>query len=239
MFRPAVICSYNCIFRYGAIMKSFKLAALAIVGFSLALPSIAQTVDPLWTKTLAHSALVKKWAPEDTTMSVDALADGKHDKAKTRSHLKGWDKGKPVYDTVQVEPKPEAGKPPRKANSEMTDANNLGDGLMRMNAPVRRADGQVLHGKRWTTFDVAESKGPIDVAVRVWVDPATGIIHQTESTVHGTLMFDMLLTTLYAPHQQAGSLPDSVAFKLKVLVPFTDATVNIVSSMANWIVRPQ
>jgi hypothetical protein len=44
-------------------MKSFKLAALAIVAFSFASPSIAQTVDPLWTKTLAHSALVKKWCP--------------------------------------------------------------------------------------------------------------------------------------------------------------------------------
>lgn len=220
-------------------MKPYKLAALAIVACTFAVPSIAQTVDPLWTKTLAHSALVKKWAPEDTTMRVDAVADGKHDKAKTRSHLTGWDKGKPVYDTVQIEPRPEAGKPPVKANSEMTDANNLGDGLMRMNAPVKRADGQVLHGKRWTTFDVAESKGPMDVAVRVWVDPATGIIHQTESKVRGTLMFDMVLTTLYAPHPQAGSLPDSALFKLKVLVPFTDATVNIASSMSNWIARPQ
>jgi hypothetical protein len=220
-------------------MKPFKFAALAIVAFSFALPSVAQSVDPLWTKTLAQSALVKKWAPEDTTMTVDALADGKHDKAKTRSHLKGWEKGKPVYDTVQVEPKPQAGKPPIKANSEMTDANNLGDGLMRINAAVRRSDGMVLHGKSWTTFDVAESKGPIDVAVRVWVDPATGIIHQTESKVRGTLMFDMLLTTLYGPHQQVGSLPERVEFTLKVLVPFTDAKVNIVSSMANWIARPE
>lgn len=220
-------------------LKLFKLAALAIVAFSFASPSIAQAVDPLWTRTLAQSALVRKWAPEDTTMTVDAIADGKHDKAKTRSHLKGWEKGKPVYDTVQIEPKPEAGKPPVKANSEMTDANNLGDGLMRINAPVRRSDGMVLHGKTWTTFDVAESKGPIDVAVRVWVDPATGIIHQTESRVRGTLMFDMALTTLYAPHRIVGSLPGNVEFALKVLVPFADAKVNIAGTMANWIARPQ
>lgn len=220
-------------------MKPVKFAALAIVALCFALPSSAQTVDPLWTKTLAHSAQVKKWAPEDTTMTVDAVAEGKHDKAKTKSHLTGWEKGKPVYDTVQVEPRPQAGKPPAKANSEMTDANNLGDQLMRMNAAVRRSDGQLLHGKSWTTFDVAESKGPMDVAVRVWVDPATGIIYQTESKVRGTLMFDMLLTTLYAPHPQVGSLPDSVEFKMNVLVPFTDAKVNIVSSLANWVPRPQ
>jgi hypothetical protein len=220
-------------------MKPFKLAVLAVVAFSVALPAIAQTVDPLWSKTLAQSALVKKWAPADTEMSVDAVADGKHDKAKTKSHLKGWEKGKPVYDTVQIEPKPEAGKPAAKASSEMTDATNMGDRLMRIDAPVRRADGQLLHGKSWTTFDVSESKGPMDIGVRVWVDPVTGIIHQTESKVHGTLMFDMLLTTLYAPHPQVGSLPDIVEFKLKVLVPFTDAKVNIVSSMANWIPHPQ
>lgn len=219
-------------------MNPFKFAALALVAISFALPSSAQTVDPLWTKTLAHSALVKKWAPEDATMTVDALADGKHDKAKTRSHLKGWEKGKPVYDTVQIEPKPEAGKAPAKASSEMTDATNMADQLMRANAPVRRADGQLLHGKSWTTFDVSESKGPVDIGVRVWVDPATGIIHQTESKVHGTMMFDLFLTTSYAPHPQAGSLPDRIEFRMKVLVPFTDARVNIVSSMDNWIARP-
>ena len=219
-------------------MKPFKFAALTLVAISFALPASAQTVDPLWTKTLAHSALVKKWAPEDATMTVDALADGKHDKAKTRSHLKGWEKGKPVYDTVQIEPKPEAGKAPAKASSEMTDATNMADQLMRANAPVRRADGQLLHGKSWTTFDVSESKGPVDIGVRVWVDAVTGIIHQTESKVHGTMMFDLFLTTSYAPHPQAGSLPDRIEFRMKVLVPFTDARVNIVSSMDNWIARP-
>lgn len=219
-------------------MKLFKLAALGIVVTSIALPAAAQSVDPLWTKTLAYSALVKQWAPQDATMTVDTVSDGKHDKTKSKSHLRGWENGKPVYDTVQIEPKPETGKAPPKANSQMTDANEMGDKLMRANAPVRRADGQLLHGRSWTTFDVSESKGPMAVAVRVWVDPATGIIHQTESKVHGTMMFDLLLTTLYAPHPQAGSLPDSIDFRMKVLVPFTDAKVNIVSSMDHWIARP-
>lgn len=219
-------------------MKPFKLAAVAFVAASFALPASAQRADPLWLKTLAHSALVKQWAPQDATMTVDAVTDGKHDKTKIRSHLKGWEKGKPVYDTVQLEPKPEAGKAPAKASSEMTDANNMADELMRANAPVRRTDGQMLHGRSWTTFDVSESKGPMDVGVRVWVDPATGIIHQTESKVHGTLIFDLQLTTSYAPHPQAGSLPETLEFKMKVLVPFTDAKVNIVSGMDHWVARP-
>lgn len=219
-------------------MKPANFAALAVMAVSFVLPASAQSVDPLWAKTLAHSALVKTWAPADATMTLDAIADGKHDKAKTRSRLKGWEKGKPVYDTVQIEPKPQAGKAPPKASSEMTDAIHMADQLMRADAPVRRADGQLLHGRSWTTFDVSESKGPMDIGVRVWVDPASGIIHQTESKVHGTLMFDLMLTTSYAPHPQAGSLPDMIDFTMKVLVPFTDVRVNIVSSMDHWVARP-
>ena len=72
----------------------------------------------------------------------------------------------------------------------------------------------------------------------VWVDPVTGVAHQTVSKIHGTMMFDMLMTTEYAPHPQAGSLPERMDFKIKVLIPFVDAKVDIVSRMDNWIPRP-
>lgn len=218
-------------------MKLFKLAAIAVAACSFALPLRAETVDPLWTKTLEHAALVKKWAPEDRVTNVDAIDDGKHEKVKAKSHLKGWENGKPVYDTVQVEPK-EVGKTSGKGKNEINDASNMSDNLMRPNAPVRRTDGQQLHGKTWTTFDVAESKGPIDVSVRLWVDPVTGVAHQVESKLHGTLMFDMFMTTQYAPHPKVGSLPERMDFKIKVLIPFVDAKVDIASRMDNWIPRP-
>lgn len=218
-------------------MNPFKLAALAIASISLALPLHAETVDPLWTKTLEHAALVKKWAPTDRVTVVDALDDEKHEKVKTKSHLKGWENGNPVYDTVQVEPK-EASKAAGKGKIEINDASNMSDNLMRPTAPVRRTDGQQLHGKTWTTFDVAESKGPIDVSVRLWVDPVTGVAHQVESKLHGTLMFDMFMTTQYVPHPKVGSLPEWMDFKIKVLIPFVDAKVDIASRMDNWIPRP-
>ncbi|MFC0135449.1 hypothetical protein CR105_14840 [Massilia eurypsychrophila] len=218
-------------------MKSFKLAAFATAALSLALPLQAQTVDPLWTKTLAHSALVKKWAPQEKTTRIDASGDDKNERVKVRARLKGWDNGKPVYDTVQIEPKPEPGKS-AKGQTEMNDANNMTDELMRMNAPVRRTDGQVLHGKSWTMFDVAESKGPVNVSVRLWVDPVTGVAHHVESKLRGTLMFDMFMATSYVPHKVAGSVPERSDFRLKVLVPFVDARVNILSSMDNWVPRP-
>jgi hypothetical protein len=218
-------------------MKPFKLAAFALAALTLALPLQAQTVDPLWTKTLAHSALVKKWAPEEKTMRIDASGDDKNERVKVRARLKGWDNGKPVYDTVQIEPKPEPGKS-SKGQTEMNDANNMTDELMRMNAPVKRTDGQVLHGKSWTMFDVAESKGPVNVSVRLWVDPVTGVAHHVESKLRGTFMFDIFMATTYMPHKLAGSLPERSDFRLKVLVPFVDAKVNILSSMDNWVPRP-
>jgi hypothetical protein len=58
------------------------------------------------------------------------------------------------------------------------------------------------------------------------------------STVHGTLMMDMVLSTDYRPHRQAGSRPERFDFRMKVLVPFTDARVNIVSEMDKWQLRP-
>ncbi|HEU4372487.1 MAG TPA: hypothetical protein VFS02_03305 [Telluria sp.] len=219
-------------------MNPFKLAAIAIAAISFAPPLHAETVDPLWAKTLAHADLVKKWAPADKVTVVDSVDDEKQERVKTKSHLKGWEKGKPVYDTVQVEPKVDAGKSAGKGKNEVNDASNMSDDLMRMDAPVRRTDGQRLHGKTWTTFDVAESKGPVDVSLRVWVDPVTGVAHQTVSKIHGTLMFDMLMTTEYAPHPKVGSLPERMNFKIKVLIPFVDAKVDIVSRMDNWIPRP-
>lgn len=219
-------------------MKTFTLAALAIAILSFALPLHAETVDPLWAKTVAHAELVKKWVPIDKVTVVDAVEDDKHEKVKTKSHLKGWENGKSVYDTVQVEPKADAGKTAGKGKNESNDASNMTAGLMRLNAAVRRTDGQQLHGKTWTIFDVAESKGPIDVSARLWVDPVTGVAHQVESKLHGTLMFDMFMTTEYAPHPTAGSLPERMDFKIKVLVPFVDVKVDIVSRMDNWTPRP-
>lgn len=219
-------------------MKPFKLAVLALAALSFALPLQAQTVDPLWTKTLAHAALVKKWAPEDKLTSIDAAGEGKHGMIKTKAHMKGWEKGAPVYDEVQLEPKLDPGKAPGKAKGAMPDGSAMSDELMRPNAAVKRTDGQLLHGKTWTLFQVTQSDGPAEMTLKLWVDPLTGVAHQVESKVHATLMMDALLTTIYAPHPVAGSLPERTDLQLKVLVPFKKMSANIVSDLANWIPRP-
>lgn len=216
-------------------------AAFAAVCLSVSLSGQAQVQaqpDPLWEKALAHAAQMKKWAPGEVRLLADGTADGKNERTRVQQRLTGWDKGNPVYETTQIEPPPEAGKKPGKSEFDMKGIGEATESLLRLDAKVRRRDNQPLHGKSWTLFEVAQSKGPMDVNVRLWVDPATGVAHQMESTVHGTMMMDMNLVTAYRPHPQAGSLPSRFDFRMKVLVPFVDATVKIASDMERWVPRP-
>ncbi|MDB5752143.1 MAG: hypothetical protein JWP65_2564 [Ramlibacter sp.] len=219
-------------------MKPYA-AAFAVVCLSLVLPAQGQAqTDPLWEKAVAHAAQMKKWAPGEVQLLAEGRADGKIDRTRVRQRLTGWDKGNPVYETTQIEPPPEAGKKPGKSEFDMKGIGEATESLLRTDARVRRRDNQPLHGKSWTLFEVAQSKGPMDVNVRLWVDPATGVAHQMESTMHGTMMMDMSLLTAYRPHPQAGSLPSRFDFRMKVLVPFVDATVKIASDMERWVPRP-
>lgn len=214
-------------------------AAFAAVCLSVSLSAQAQAQpDPLWEKALAHAAQMKKWAPGEVRLLADSTAEGKRDRTRVHQRLSGWDKGNPVYETTQIEPPPEAGKQPGKSEFDMKGIGEATESLLRLDAKVRRRDNQPLHGKSWTLFEVAQSKGPMDVNVRLWVDPATGVAHQMESTVHGTMMMDMNLVTAYRPHPQAGSLPSRFDFRMNVLVPFVDATVKIASDMERWVLRP-
>lgn len=212
-------------------------AAFAALCLSVSLSAQAQP-DPLWEKTLAHAAQMKKWAPGEVRLLAESTAEGKNDRTRVQQRLTGWDKGNPVYETTQIEPPPEAGKKPGKSEFDMKGIGEATESLLRLDAKVRRRDNQPLHGKSWTLFEVAQSKGPMDVNVRLWVDPATGVAHQMESTVYGTMMMDMNLVTAYRPHPQAGSLPSRFDFRMKVLVPFVDATVKIASDMERWVPRP-
>lgn len=208
------------------------VSGLAGAGLARAQP------DPLWEKTLAQVAQTKKWAPGEVMLTVDGVGEGKTERTRTRQRLSGWEGSNPVYESVQIEPPPASGKQPGKSQFDMTGIGEATDELLRIDTKVRRTDNQALHGRSWTLFEAAQSKGPMDVTVKIWVDPLTGTPHRMESTVHGTLMMDMVLRTDYRPHRQAGSLPERFDFRMKVLVPFTDARVNIVSEMDKWQLRP-
>ncbi|MFC5462041.1 hypothetical protein [Massilia niabensis] len=218
-------------------MKPSVAFAAVCLSLSLAAPSQAQA-DPLWEKAVLQAAQMKKWAPGEVQLVAEGTADGKAERTRVRQRLTGWEKGDPVYETTQIEPPPEAGKKPGKSQFDMKGIGEMSEELLRSDAKVRRRDNQRLHGKSWTLFEVDQSKGPMDIKVRLWVDPATGVAHQMETTAHGTMMMDMSLLTAYRPHPKAGSLPARFDFRMKVLVPFVDAGVKIASDMERWVPRP-
>lgn len=221
--------------RYAAVASSV-VAAISI-SLSVALPAWAQA-DPLWEKAVAHAAQIKKWAPGEVQLLAEGTGEGKTERTRVRQRLTGWEQGNPVYETIQIEPPLEAGKKAGKSQFDMKGIGELSEELLRSNAKVRRRDNQPLHGKSWTLFEVDQSKGPMDVTVRLWVDPASGVAHRMETRARGTMMMDMSLLTAYRPHPQAGSLPSRFDFRMKVLVPFVDATVKIASDMERWVPRP-
>ena len=218
-------------------------AAVAAACMALSVQAHAQgqalaQPDPLWQKAVAQAGQMKKWAPAEVQLLTEGTGDGKLERTRVRQRLTGWEGGNPVYETIQIEPPLAAGEKPGKSEFDMKGIGEATDSLLRLDARVLRRDRQPLHGKSWTLFEVEQSKGPMDVKVRLWVDPATGVAHQMESTMHGAMMMDMRLLTAYRPHPQAGSLPSRFDFRRQVLVPFVDASVKIASDMERWVPRP-
>jgi hypothetical protein len=134
-------------------------------------------------------------------------------------------------------PPPEAGKSTPKGKIEMSDAENMGEQLMRLDAPVRRTDGhlgrqELDHVRPGGIEGACQSVGQVVGRSAHRRRPSGGI----EGARHTDVRH--VLTTIYAPHKHAGSLPTRSHFKINVLVPFVDAKVNIARSTDNWIPRP-
>jgi hypothetical protein len=218
-------------------MKRLVSAASVALLFPVLMPVHAQTVDPLWTKALAQVQAAKGLVAQDTELVVDGIKDGKDIKKTIKSHLTGWDKGKPVYTVVDIEPKPDPSKPAPKPGSESTNFSSTTDELFQADAPVKRTDGQVLNGKTWTLFEIKKSDGPMDVTMKVWVDPESGVLLRTENHIHGTFMMDMQMNTTYVSQGRA-SVPGKTDMRIEVLIPFKGSKMHVVNNASNWIARP-
>jgi hypothetical protein len=110
--------------------------------------------------------------------------------------------------------------------------------LLRPDSKPRRIDNQLLQGKSWTLFEAEQSDGPMAVKLRLWVDPASGVAHRMETTIHGALTMDASMLTVYKPHPDAGSLPERFELRIKVLLPFAGSTTDIAGEMGGWVRRP-
>lgn len=217
-------------------MERNLIAAAATVLFFIGTVAQAQT-DPLWGKALAQAAQVRQWEPGALQLTADSIRGGSNMHAQVRQRLIGWDKGEPVYESVQITPPPAQGSQP-KGVFDTKIIRKASDELLKPDSKARRIDNQLLQGKSWTLFEAEQSDGPMDVKLRLWVDPASGVAHQMETTMHGALTMDASMLTVYKPHSDTGSLPERFELRIKVLLPFAGTTTNIVGEMDDWVRRP-
>ncbi|MES2297671.1 MAG: hypothetical protein V4582_11550 [Pseudomonadota bacterium] len=218
-------------------MKRLIPAAGAALCLSLFASAHAEPADQLWNKTIAQVTAAKVFVAQDTELVVDGVKDGKDVKKRIKSHLSGWDKEKPLYTVVEIEPKDDPSKPASKTPADGASFSEMTTEMFKPDAKVTRSDGQVLNGKTWTLFQMKKSDGPMDMTMKLWVDPATGSPHKMENHIHGTFMMDVQMNTSYTP-QGGTSVPTRTEMQIEVLIPFKGAKMHLVNSASNWIVHP-
>ena len=209
--------------------------ALALVASSLATAQNAPAIDPLWSKAVAQTEAIKKWIASDIAMDIEARDGSEVTKGKTRSHLSGWDKGKPVYKLTEVEPADEKDRP---ESFDVDAFAKMSGGMLTERAPVKRADQQILDGRKWTMFHLNDTKLGATFSIKVWVDPQSGTLHQTETIMQVPLMANIHITTAYGPHAEMGIVPTGSDIDVESRVPFKGGKMRMLSKPSNWVKRP-
>lgn len=162
---------------------------------------------------------------------------GKPGKESVRLHLVRWEKGKPVYAVV------EPSDPKGELKNEDVGIDTLSEmtaTMIKPDTPVKRSDGQPLHGKNWTLFHLSQSQLGMRFALKMWVDPETGAPHHSESAMRVPLMADMRLQTSYDNDPVLGTRERQSDIEVEKLTPFSGgARLRIVNTPSNWIARPR
>lgn len=214
--------------------------------FSLTLGTFsaqAETIDPLWLKTIAHMQELKKWVAQD--MDIVAEVSKGSDPSKTvtsKSHLNGWKDKQAVYDTIQLAPPADPNKP--KSNKEPA-AVTMMNAIDKIQASIfdpenfpKRLDNQKLDGQSWTLFQLEQEQLGQKMAVKVWIDSATGSIHRMESQFHVSMYGDGIIHTLFENDERVRCFPKQINTKMDILIPFKNGKMNLQQNPKNWILRP-
>ena len=212
----------------------FSLALVASP-FASAQNGSAPTIDPLWGKAVAQAAAMRQWIASDIALDIVAHDGNEESKVRTRSHLTGWAKGKPVYKLVEVEP---AGEPGQPDNFNVEMFSEMGEAMLTERAAVKRADEQVLNGKKWTLFHISDTKMGASFSVRMWVAPQSGTLHQMETIIQMPLMAKVQITTAYGQHAEMGVVPTGSDIDFESRVPFKNVKMRMLSKPSNWVKRP-
>ncbi len=222
-------------------MTTIVTSSLALVLLAGLVPAHAQTqaVDPLWSKTRDQAELSKKYVPQDVETVGQRKDDSGDAPVTVRSHLTGWDKDEPRYSLEQVAPKPDPAKAAKKKKPfEVDKFLAMANILMEPGIVPKRIDQQSLDGRIWTVFDVSKKEMGQEVAAKLWVDPATGCLHQMDLRVHMPLSMDVAMLSTYEQHVQGYCAPKKVEADFEMLVPFMHIKAHVVNMPSNWIARP-
>ena len=221
-------------------MSKMKLLALIrvwlLVLLSLSLPAAAE--DTLWTTTLAQAKASKQLVAAD----IDIVVTYERDPLRPvhfRSHLSGWEKGNPVYSTMEVDPLPGASRGKGQSIVNMMHAIvDMAGEIPEPGAKVSRSDGQALDGKTWTVFQQSESGVGRKMASKIWVETETGCIHQVDTDLHVALYVDGRMKISYAADTKGRCLPRQIDANIDFIIPFKKMKIKMKQTASNWVVRP-
>jgi hypothetical protein len=202
--------------------------------------AFADAIDPLWGSVVAQTMKSNQWVAQDLDITASGAMHGKQfDNVRAKSHLTGWNGDKPIYDWMQLNPKPDSSKPAPTERPVLPDFSKLITEMLQAEAKASRTDDQAAEGQRWTVFEVNEKKIGTTMAFKAWIDPQTGILDHTDMKLHVTLTADVSMSVQYGGHAEAGTFPARTDMTFESLIPFQGGRLHIVADTENWIKRPR
>jgi hypothetical protein len=216
-----------------------KLAVRLIQIGMLAMALPAWADDALWNKTVAQMAAAQKLVAGDIDMVMTVVKDGPSTPLHLRSHLSGWDKGKPVYTTVVVDAAPGTSPDKAKGGSKMIEAMaQMSGALLEPDTKVTRAEARPLDGKTWAIFEAHEEGVGRKMTATMWVDAETGCPRLVDTDMHAALMLDGRMKTSYALDEQGRCVPRQLDAEVDVKIPFKNMRMKVTQMSSNWVAQP-
>lgn len=211
-----------------ALAAVFIAAALAVSG------AIAAAPDPLWAKTVASYDGLRKIVAQDLAVEVTETEGGKTDHIKDSLRLSGWKKGEPVYTSVN----PDVSKR-TEFNAGMGSFDKFTAGRVKIDAAVTRIDNQLMAGKPLTLFEMTKAKGGMKHALKIWVDPVTGVPLLSETKASMALMADLFIVIRYEQDHNLGLVETLTDMTVNSQIPFSSGKSRVLARPSNWITRPR
>jgi hypothetical protein len=194
----------------------------------------ADNPDPLWIKVVGHQQVLKNWVAKDIEqVMVAQKSDNESKTVKLKKQFSGWEKNKPVYTIVSMEP--------ASSNSEqhkkIPDMMDLFDGseaqLLSNATKVKRSNGQLVDGKNTVLFESSTS----NMKMKLWVEPESGVWVKREVEMEIMFTLEGKISTLFQIDASGFALPKSNEIKFNILIPFKKAKVDMIETYQNWLKR--